>query len=181
METWLNSEIIFAGKIFSVRTGDVRLDDGNETTREIVEHSGGVAIVPIVGQDILLIRQFRISIGRAITELPAGRLERGDTPDLRASIELEEELGYRAGKLILTNAYYSTVGFTNEKMYIYLGVNLHETEKKPEWDERIDILRLPIARIEPMLLNNEFEDAKTIIGLYAMLAYLRAYPNTLNP
>ncbi len=173
METWLDSRIIFSGKIFSVRVGNVRLDDATKVEREIVEHSGGVAIVPILGQEVILIRQFRISVERKVMELPAGRLEKGDTPELRARLELEEELGYRAGTLVLANAYYSSVGFTNEKMYIFLALDLRETERRPEWDERIELARLPIGEIEPMLLDNKFEDSKTIIGLYTMLACLR--------
>jgi ADP-ribose pyrophosphatase len=181
METWQGSKIIFSGKIFSIRTGSVLLDDGSMAKREVVEHPGGVAVVPIIDYDILLIRQFRISIGREIIELPAGRFEQGDTPELRAQLELAEELGYYAEKLILTNSYYSSVGFTNEKMFIFLGLNLKPAEKPLEWDERIQAVKVPISKIESMLLNNEFEDSKTIIGLHATLSYLHGHPQVLDP
>lgn len=173
METWIDSKVVFSGRIFSVRTGLVSLDDGSNTQRDIVEHAGGVAIVPIIGNEIVLIRQFRVSIGREIVELPAGRLENGEAPESCAIREMEEELGYRAEKLVLAHSYYSSVGFTTERMYVYLGFDLRETKKKPEWDERIQIVKFPISEIESKLLHGEFEDSKTIIGLYAMLLYLK--------
>lgn len=173
METWTEKHSVFNGNIFSVTTGQVRLDDGSETRRDIVEHHGGVAIVPVLGNEIALIRQFRISIEREILELPAGRLEIGETPDECAWREIEEELGYRPGKMVLLHTYYSSVGFTNEQMSIFLALDLAQVGKKLEWDERIQMVRMPITEIENKLRQGEFEDSKTIIGLYALLAYLQ--------
>jgi ADP-ribose pyrophosphatase len=173
VETWIDSQVVFSGRVFSVRTGSVCLDDGSNTRRDIVEHGGGVAIVPMIDNSAILIQQFRISIGREIVEIPAGRLEINETPESCAYREIEEELGYRAGKLVLAHSYYSSVGFTNERMYVYLGFDLCETKKRPEWDERIQIIRLPIPDVEKKLRCGEFEDSKTIIGLYAMLSYLK--------
>ena len=173
MEKWIDSKTCFSGKIFSVKTGLVVLEDGSEAQRDIVEHHGGVAVVPVIGDDVALIKQFRISIGREIVEIPAGKLENGEVPEDCARRELEEELGYRANDLILAHSYYSSVGFTNEPMHIYLAVELNESKQKPDWDERIQILKYPIREIENKLINNEFEDSKTIIGLYAMLRYLQ--------
>jgi ADP-ribose pyrophosphatase len=172
METWIDKQIVFSGKVFSVVSGKVRLDDGNETRRDVVGHNGGTALVPILGDKIVLIRKFRISIGRELLELPAGRLEIDETPENCARREIEEELGLRADRLVLVHTYYSSVGFTNERMYIYLALDLQEVEKHLEWDERIQIVRVPIAEIESKVRNGEFEDSKTIIGLYAALAYM---------
>lgn len=172
MEKWIDRRSVFSGKIFSVTTGRVRLDDGSETRRDIVEHYGGSALVPILGNEIVLIRQFRISIGRDLLELPAGRLEIGETPESCAAREIEEELGLHAGRLVLIHTYYSSVGFTNERMYIYLALDLQKVDRKLEWDERIRTVQVPIAEIESKVRNGEFEDSKTIIGLYAALAYL---------
>lgn len=173
METWIDKQTAFNGKIFSVATGAVRLDDGSTARRDIVEHHGGAALVPILGDEIILTRQFRISIERELLELPAGRLEVGETPEECARREIEEELGYRPGKMVLAHSYYSSVGFTNERMYIYLALDLQEVEKNLEWDERIQMVRLPLAEIKTKLRNGEIEDSKTIIGLYAALGYLR--------
>ncbi len=177
METWIKNSTIFSGNIFSVSTGSVMLDDGSSAQRDIVEHNGGVAIVPIINDEIILIRQFRVSIGREIVEIPAGRLENNDTPESCAYREMEEEIGFNAGRLMLVHSYYSSVGFTTERMYVYLAFELNETQKKPEWDERIQIVKCPIPEVKAKLRRGEFEDSKTIIGLYAMLLYLNdKYP-----
>ena len=173
METWIDSQVVFSGRVFSVRTGNVCLDDSNIARRDIVEHSGGVAIVPIIDNNVIFIRQFRVSIGREIIEIPAGRLEINETPESCAYREIQEELGYCAERLELAHSYYSSVGFTNERMYVYLGLDLRETKRQLEWDERIQMIRLPITDVETKLRGGEFEDSKTIIGLYAMLSYLK--------
>lgn len=165
METWIKSKLQYQGRIFSLRVGDVHTYTGETAKREIIEHSGGVAIIPIVEGNILLVKQFRISIGKEIIELPAGRLEGGDIPENRANLELEEELGFRANKLIPLLSYYSSVGFTNEKMHIFLGLDLETVEAKPEWDENIQLVKLSLKEAKTKLANNEFEDSKTIIGL----------------
>ncbi|HEX6385590.1 MAG TPA: NUDIX hydrolase [Anaerolineae bacterium] len=172
METWIDDKIVFSGKIFAVRTGTVRLDDGRTAEREVVENPGGVGIVPVLNDEVILVRQFRIAVNREIVEIPAGRLEEGETPESCAGRELEEEIGYRADKLIPVSSYYSSAGFSNERMYLFLGLDLGEVALRPEWDERLQIVRIPIAEIGSKLRNGEFEDAKTIIGLYALLSYL---------
>lgn len=105
-----------------------------------------------------------------------GRLEGQESPALCAARELEEELGYRARQLVPITSYYSSVGFTNERMHIFLGLDLEETEIRPEWDERIQAIQIPIRDIETKLMNGEFEDSKTIIGLYALLSYIKEHP-----
>lgn len=171
METWIESNIIFTGKIFEVRTGSVRLDDGRTAQRDVVENPGGVAVVPVLNDEVILVRQFRIAINREIVEIPAGRLEPGETPESCAGRELEEEIGYRAGKLVPLHSYYSSAGFANEKMVIFLGLELSQIAQRPEWDERLQVIRIPLSEVELKLRGGEFEDAKTIIGLYALLSY----------
>jgi ADP-ribose pyrophosphatase len=173
MESWIDRKTVFSGKVFTVASGRVRLDDGSHAQRDVVDHAGGVGIVPILGNDVALIRQFRIAIGREIIEIPAGRLEQGEDPETCACRELEEELGLQIGKLVLAHAYYSTVGFSNERMYVYIASELQETAKNLEWDERIQLVRMPVVEVETRLNKGEFEDSKTIIGLYALLRYLK--------
>ncbi len=176
MEKWIDSQVVFSGRVFSVRTGNVCLDDNSVARRDIVEHGGGVAIVPIIDDNVILIRQFRVSIGREIIEIPAGRLEINEPPEVCAYREVQEELGYCAERLVLAHSYYSSVGFTNERMYVYLGFDLRPTQRQLEWDERIQMIRLPIADVDSKLHRGEFDDSKTIIGLYAMLSYLKENP-----
>lgn len=180
METWIDSEQKYEGRIVSLRVGNVRLDNGSIARREVVEHSGGAAIVPVKDKTVILVRQFRISVGREIVELPAGRLEDQEPPIECARRELEEELGYRAGQLIFMTSYYSSVGFTNEKMHIFLALDLEKTERRPEWDEHIQTVEVPISEIDIELSDNQFEDSKTIIGLRELLSYLRKHPEILD-
>lgn len=180
METWIDTEREYIGKFLSLRVGHVRLGDGSIATREVIEHPGSVAIVPVRGDSLLLVRQFRISIGREIVELPAGRMEAQESPAASARRELEEELGYRARRLVPMTSYYSSVGFTNEILHIFLGFDLEKTQQRPEWDERITLVEVPISEIETRLSNNEFEDSKTLIGLYKAMSYLRTHPEMLG-
>jgi ADP-ribose pyrophosphatase len=170
----------YKGKISSLRAGSVRLDDGSTATREVVEHPGGVAAVPVKGDAAVLARQFRIAAGREVLGLPAGRLEEKESPQACAQRELEEELGYRAGRLVPAASYYSSVGFMDERMHLFLAFDLAETEARPEWDERIEPVEMPVEQIDEMLARNEFDDSKTIIGLYALTHYLKKHPEAID-
>jgi ADP-ribose pyrophosphatase len=172
MERWEESACIYRGKIIAVRVGKARLEDGTSVIREVVEHSGGVGVVPLVDGKVVLTRQYRISTGKHILELPAGRLEGDEDPEYRARIELAEEAGYRAGRLVHVASCYCSPGFTNEMDHIYLAFDLERTEQRLEFDERIEIVELPLAESERMLDEGAFEDAKTIIGLRELFRYL---------
>lgn len=172
MEKWLKQEELHKGKIFSLWGGQVELDDGKVAIREYIRHSGGVGIVPVVDGNIVLIRQFRISIERELIELPAGRLEADEDPMACAGRELEEEIGYRAGKLIRIASYFASVGNSNERMYLYLALDLEKTEQHLEDDERIREVVMSLETVKEKLAKQEFEDSKTIIGLREALAYL---------
>jgi ADP-ribose pyrophosphatase len=172
MEKWIAKEEIHRGKIFSLWGGTVTLDNGDRRVREVVRHPGGVAIVPVVDHSVILIRQFRIAIGRELIELPAGLLEKDEEPARCAERELEEEIGYRASELIPVASYFSSVGFADERMHIFLALRLEKTKLNLEADERIQQVILPIEIIEEKLSARVFEDAKTIIGLRELLAHL---------
>lgn len=176
MENWVHKERMFEGRIFSVAAGMVMLDNGTLAPREIVAHPGGVAVVPVLDDKVILIRQYRIAVEKEILEIPAGKLEGDETPENRARAEMEEEIGYRAGKLVLAHAYYSSAGFTDERMHIYLAFDLEKTAQNLEFDERIEVFNQPIGGIPAKLAANEFEDAKTIIGLQALLTFLSVLP-----
>ena len=172
MEKWIKQEEIYKAKIFSLWGGQVELDNGEVAVREYIRHSGGVAIVPVVDGNVILIRQFRISIERELIELPAGRLEPDENPMECAARELEEEIGYRAGKLIRLSSYFASVGNSNERMYLFLALDLQKTERHLEDDERIREIVMPLKTVKEKLAQQEFEDSKTIIGLREALAYL---------
>lgn len=172
MEKWIKLEEIHKGRIFSLWGGQVELDNGEVAVREYIRHSGGVGIVPVVDGNIILIRQFRISIERELIELPAGRLELNENPMGCAARELEEEIGYRANKLIPIASYFASVGNSNERMYLFLALDLEKIERRLEADERIREVVMSLETVKEKLAKQEFEDSKTIIGLREALAYL---------
>ena len=172
METWITKEEIHKGKIFSLWGGKVALDNGDSAVREYVRHPGGVAIVPVVDNNVILIQQFRIAIGREVIELPAGLLEAGEEPIACAARELEEELGYRAKDLIPLASFFSSVGFADERIHIFLALEPEKTTIKRDADERIREILMPMEMSQEKLTAQVYEDAKTIIGLREFLAYL---------
>jgi ADP-ribose pyrophosphatase len=176
METWITKQEIHKGKIFSLMGGEVALDDGKTSIREYVHHPGGVTILPVVEDNVILIRQFRIAVGRELIELPAGLLEPGENPPRCAARELEEEIGYRAKELIPLASYFSSVGFADERMHIFLALDPQKTSHKRDADERIREVRMPFDLVREKLDAREFEDAKTIIGLREFLAYMERNP-----
>jgi ADP-ribose diphosphatase len=172
MEKWIRQEEIYKGKIFSLWGGKVTLDNGEVAVREYIQHSGGVGIVPVVDGNVILIKQFRISIERELLELPAGRLEPNEEPMRCAARELEEEIGYRAGRLIPIASYFASVGNSNERMHLFLALNLEKTERRLESDERIQEVTVSLEEVKQKLADHDFEDSKTIIGLRETIAYL---------
>jgi len=171
MENWITQKELHKGRIFSLWGGDVSLDNGDRTVREYVRHPGGVAIVPVVDGNVILIQQFRITIGRELIELPAGLLEPDEEPAACAARELEEEIGYRARDLVPLASYFSSVGFADERMHVFLAMNPEKATLKLQAEERIRLVTLPVEILREKLDGQEFEDAKTVIGLREFLAY----------
>lgn len=173
MEKWLKSEGVFEGKIINVRTGVVRLDDGAEAYREIVEHRGAVAMIPVLDKDrVILVRQYRLAVGRDVLEIPAGKIEEGEEPLMACTRELEEETGYVSQRIVPVGAFHPSVGFLTEKIYLYLAFDLEKTRQHLDVDERIDLVEMTTDEIRRKIANREFEDAKTIIGLHEYLAHI---------
>jgi len=174
----LESIEIFRGRIFDVTVDTVR--EGDQTyTREVVHHSGSAVIVPVFEDgSVALVRQYRHPAVRYLLEVPAGTLNRGERPEDGAARELEEELGFVAGKLIKLSEFFVSPGFCEEKMWVYLATEMTETKQQLEDDEIMDVVRLPFAQALEMITAAEIEDAKTIIGL--MLAAPRIGPSMLE-
>jgi ADP-ribose pyrophosphatase len=158
------SRRVFEGKRISV---DVERWDGHE--REIVRHPGAVAIVAVdAEQRVTLVRQLREPVRKRLLELPAGTRERDEEPLATAKRELVEEAGLGAGEWRLAASFYSTPGFCDELVHVYIAEGVEETERAPQDDEEIELVRLPAAQLEALL--PQIEDAKTLAGL---LLYLR--------
>ncbi|MCA1593425.1 MAG: NUDIX hydrolase [Acidobacteria bacterium] len=161
----LASREIYKGRIFSVATDTVR--EGEKTyTRDVVRHPGGAGIVACFDDGtVALVRQYRHPPARYVLELPAGKLEVGERPEVSAARELEEELGVVAGRMEQLSEFYTTPGFCSERLWVFLATGLTETAQRHEEDEIIEVVRLPLARALEMIASGEIEDAKTIIGL----------------
>ena len=174
METWLDSRHIFTGRIFSVRTGTVRLDNGLTAYREVVEHPGGVCVLPWTGHSVILVRQFRIALGHDIIEAPAGKLEGpDDDPVARGKIELEEEVGFRAEHMTGAGTIYGTVGFCSEKIHLFVASGLTCVPVRPEPEEVFERIEWTVETVEEELRRHTLQDAKTIVLLERFLRLLR--------
>jgi len=181
-ETWDHYSYKYRGKIFSLRTGKARLDNGRLVQRDVIEHLGGVAVVPVVNENsVILLRQFRISIEKGLLELPGGRVEHGEKPKLTARRELIEETGYRAGSLVEIADFWPAPGFTNLRIHVYLAFDLEQIGQRLEWDEKPKLKFLSLSEIEAGLLKHRFKDGNTVIGLFSLIAYLQKPPKNCPP
>lgn len=165
-EPTVASQYAYLGRVVNLRVDTVMLADGKTTKREIVEHGGSVAIVPLDAEDhVLMVRQYRKAAERELLEIPAGTLERDESPEDCAARELEEEVGHRANRLISLGQFYTSPGFCTEIMYLYLATDLQPTAAHTEADEFIAVERLPLGEAVEMVHRGEICDAKSIVGL----------------
>jgi ADP-ribose pyrophosphatase len=168
----LSSRRGFDGAWVHVRVDQVRLPTGRVTTREIVEHPGSVAIVAVTGDgNVLLLRQSHYAIGRTLLGIPAGTLEPGETLEACARRELTEETGYGAGSLRQLAAYYTSPGYTDERMTIFHAADCEPAGGDIDPDELIRLMPMPLADVPRLLAPgpDQLEDAKTLIGLLVLL------------
>lgn len=165
-EKTLKSARIYEGKIINLRVDTVELPDKKYSKREIVEHSGAAAVVPVtMNGDVILVKQFRKPVEEVIYEIPAGRLETKESAEKCALREMAEETGYTAGSLEKLTDYYTSPGFSNEVIHLYLARDLTEGQAKPDEDEYLEVIRLPLKEALEMIRKGEIQDSKTIIGL----------------
>ena len=165
-EKTISSDRIYTGKVISLKVDTVEVDNKGYKKREIVEHPGAVAIVAITEDNkVDLVKQFRKPIEQVIWELPAGKLEIGESPKECAIRELKEETGYSAKNLKLLHKFFTSAGFSNQKIYIFLATGLTKGEPDFDDDEFIEKYEIDINEAQNMVIKNEIEDAKTSIGI----------------
>jgi 8-oxo-dGTP pyrophosphatase MutT (NUDIX family) len=166
----LSTETIHEGGFFDVVRGRFRHEDGEEVEREIVTHPGAVGIVVLDGEDLWFVRQPREAVGSPdLLELPAGKLdEDGEEPLDTARRELAEEIGKQAADWESLGSFYTSPGFTDERVYLFLATGISDVAERPavEYDERIDVEVRPLADLDAIL--SETTDSKTLIGLYRL-------------
>lgn len=165
-EKTIKSDKIFTGKIVSLKVDTVEIPGQGYSKREIVEHGGAVGIVAVTDEGkVVLVNQFRKPIEHALVEIPAGKLEIGENPKECAIRELQEETGYTAENVKLIHKFYSSAGFSNEKIFVYLATGLTPGEAQLESDEFLDVMEVDMKDAYEMVMKNEIEDAKTSIGI----------------
>ena len=168
-ETFVSAERLYEGKVVNLRRDIVLLPNGNQASREVVEHPGAVAVVPVLPDGrVLMVRQFRHPVGRILLEIPAGKLAPGENPDECALRELEEETGHLAGKLERVASIFTAPGFTDEVIQIYLAVELKKTTVNPDEDEFLAVVAHEPQEIARMIRSGDICDAKTIAGFYLL-------------
>lgn len=165
-EKAMYSKMIFQGKVLTLKCDTVELPNGAEATREIIEHPGAVAVVPFTDDgQIVLVKQYRYPVERVMLEIPAGKLDNGEEPDDCAKRELAEETGYIAEKITKITSIFTTPGFTNEIIHIYIAENLTVAEKHPDEDEFLNVEIYNKSQIKQMISDGGICDAKSIVGL----------------
>ncbi|MHB0997991.1 MAG: NUDIX domain-containing protein [Armatimonadota bacterium] len=165
-EKTLETKRIYEGRVINLRIDTVQLPDGNTSTREIIEHKGAVAIVPMIDhENIVLVKQFRQSAGRVLLEIPAGGLELGEEPADCARRELTEEIGYYPNKL--TEMFYSYLapGYSTEKLHTFLAEDLESSSAGSDTDEFLEVVTVKLPDAIDMIRSGEIADAKSICGI----------------
>ena len=158
------AETVYAGRLLAVS-----VERWGEHEREIVEHPGAVAIVAVDREGCLtLVRQLREAVRTPLLELPAGTLEPGEEPLTAARRELAEETGLMGGEWAEAAAFYTTPGFCRERMTLFFAEGVEGGEAAPEQDEKLELVRWPVAEVAERL--DEIEDAKTLAGLLLYLS-----------
>ena len=165
-ETRIASEQKFSGRLIDLYLDQVELPNGQTSSREWIDHPGAVCLIPVLPDDkICLIRQFRYGPGEEFIEIPAGKLDSGEAPLDCAYRELEEETGYRTNKLTFLTNIHPAIGFSNEKMWMYLAEDLEKYENKLDQDEFLELLPTPLEKALDLIWSGKITDVKTIIGL----------------
>ena len=162
----MNRRAVYSGKIVKLHVDTIRQESGEPTIREVVLHPGGVAAVPVLDNGkIVLIRQFRYPLGKYIWEIPAGKLDSGQTPRDTIARELEEEIGYTARTLTEICSFYSSPGFCDEVIHLFVARDMVPCMRRPETGEHITPVSRPLDECLKMIALGEIIDGKSVIGI----------------
>ncbi|WDV47924.1 NUDIX hydrolase [Clostridiaceae bacterium M8S5] len=168
-EKTISSKRIYEGKIINLRIDTIELPEQKYSKREIVEHNGGSAVIPVTEDNkIILVKQFRKAAEEYLIEIPAGKIDPSEDPKDCVIRELVEETGINAGKIEFLFKCYSTPGFSNEVLHIYAAYDLEFGAPAPDEDEYIEILKLDIDEAIKMIYDGEIKDCKTISAILAI-------------
>lgn len=164
-EKTIKSTTIYDGHVVHLRKDEVLCPNGNHSYREIVDHQGGVGILLIEDNKVVLVKQFRYAYKETIYEIPAGKIEKGEEPYSTGLRELQEETGYEADELIHLGDIYPSCGYTNEIIHLYYAKNARKKETHFDEDEFIETYLIPYEEVIRMIKNGKIKDAKTICAI----------------
>lgn len=170
-ETTITSQPIFNGRVISLKVDEVTLPNGEVAKREIINHPGAVAVIAITDDGkILVVEQYRKALERSIIEIPAGKLEPGEKPEVTARRELEEETGYSCGELTYIQTFATSPGFADEVIHLYVARNLTLLEEAAELDEDefVELMEVTVEEAEQMMADGRIYDAKTAFAVLWM-------------
>lgn len=166
-ERTLEENVIYDGAILRLRRDLAALPNGNTAYREVIEHPGGVAILPLLPDGtVLCVRQWRYPYGQALLELPAGKLDLGEDHRLAALRELKEEVGAVPGQLDYLGRIYPSPGYTNEILHLYLARELSLGESQPDDDEFLNVERYSLDELSSMIFDQKLVDGKTVAAVF---------------
>lgn len=172
-EKKISSREIFSGEILKLHLDRVKLPNGKIATREKVSHPGAVGIIPVnENGSIFVVKQFRYPIKKTLIEIPAGKIDKGETPDECARRELEEETGAVGGKLIHLISFYSSPGFCDEIMHLYVALEFKKRDNNLDEDEFLQIIDLRMEDALSYIKSGKIKDAKSIIGILLAHDYM---------
>ncbi len=174
-----SDELVYAGRVVTLRLKHLPLADGRVVLREVVEHAAGAAVVAVDADGyVLLVRQDRPAAGAHVLELPAGLVDPGESAEECAARELAEETGYSAAGVEPLTKFYSSPGFCTELLHIFVATDLRASPTPRDEEEEIELVRLPLAAAIERVLDGEISDAKTVAGLLAYWRRATAHPST---
>jgi ADP-ribose pyrophosphatase len=165
-ENTFEEKRIFSGNLLNLNADRVILTNGIKTFREYVSHPGAVAALPFLNSsEIILVKQYRYSVGEFLLEIPAGTIEKGETPEDCITRELQEEINYKPGKLEKLGWVYLSPGYSNEKIHLFKAKDLEACSKKAEEDENIEIVKIKLKDAIFKIHSGEIKDGKTVIAI----------------
>lgn len=172
-EPTVESKLVYEGRILDLRVDTVRLPSGRLTTREIAEHSDSVCMVPLDSQgNVLLVRQYRKSVESNLLEVPAGGINENEAPEDAALRELQEEVGYTAGKITRLAGFWVSPGWCTEFMHAYLATELSPARLDADFDENITVIPVPLAQTIDLISSGEIQDGKSVASLLLAMRHL---------
>lgn len=171
-EETLSTRVIFEGRILKLRVDTVRTADGRQSTREIIEHAACIVVVAVDEDDnVLMVRQYRRAIDKELLEIPAGGIDKGESAEAAVVREMREETGLRPQKVERLGGFYSTPGYCDEYLYLYLATDLKPDPLSAEDTAGIEVVRVPVAQVPELINSGKIEDAKSVAGLLIYLEY----------